>query len=68
MTTKTLEKTVRALSREVNALRSILIGTIGRDAEGEYRPSFIKKILKESHSKPVGQFTDSASFLKSLRS
>ena len=47
MTTKILEKKYDNLSREVAQLRSLVITIIGeKDREGEYRPEFVKSVLK----------------------
>ena len=52
MTNKTLDKPkttdIKELQREVELLRSFVIGHVGRDSEGEYRPEFVKRILQTS--------------------
>ncbi len=67
MTTKTLHKKTRALEKEVELLRSFMIGQIGRDSEGEYNPDFVEEILKAAKEKPKYEFKDSKSFLKQIR-
>jgi len=67
MTTKTLEKKTRKLEREVELLRSFMIGQAGKDLEGEYNPAFVKKILKAAKEKPKYEFKDAESFLKHIR-
>lgn len=45
----TLEKTnrtVEELKKEVKQLRSFVIGQVGHDNEGEYKPAFVKRVLK----------------------
>ncbi len=71
METKILNKpkssTVKELQKEVELLRSFVIGHLGKDSEGEYRPEFIKRILKASADDKVGHvFKDKESFLNYL--
>ena len=47
-------------------LRSLVIGTVGKDKEGNYNPHFVKKILNASEEKPTYAFKDKTSFLKQL--
>ena len=54
------------LQQELNMLRSLIIGSIGKDKEGNYNPQFIKKILRASKEKPTHSFRDKKSFLKQL--
>ncbi|OIO46373.1 hypothetical protein COU05_01845 [bacterium (Candidatus Gribaldobacteria) CG10_big_fil_rev_8_21_14_0_10_37_21] len=70
MTQAILEKinnSILELKRETAVLRSFVVGTVGRDEEGEYRPEFVKEILSSSKDEKVFVFkrTD---FLKKLRS
>lgn len=58
---------MKQLQREVELLRSFVIGQTGRDPEGEYRPEFVKKILKAAQEPPAYEFTDADSFLKHIR-
>ncbi|OGY99352.1 MAG: hypothetical protein A3B13_02970 [Candidatus Liptonbacteria bacterium RIFCSPLOWO2_01_FULL_45_15] len=68
MLTKTLEKTVNNLSREVAALRSILIAVIHeKDSEGEYNPRFVKETLKVIKEKGVFEYSGKGSLLRQLR-
>ncbi|MBI2054085.1 MAG: hypothetical protein HYT36_02025 [Candidatus Staskawiczbacteria bacterium] len=67
MTTETLERKTRKLEREVELLRSFVIGQIGKDPEGEYNPAFVKKFLREANEKPKYEFKDANSFLKHIR-
>ena len=64
MTTKTLEKQVNELKREVKLLRSAFIGITGKDPEGDYRPDFIKRIKKAGLEKATYRYTGSGSLLK----
>ena len=55
---------VRNLKNEVRLLRSFVIGLVVRDEEGEYKPQFVRKILKAAQEESVGVFKDKESFLK----
>lgn len=70
MTTQTL---IKQLDREVSLLRQdtevikrILLAAY-RDPEGEYKKSFIKKILSRAKEKPRYRFTTGEAFLKHVR-
>lgn len=66
MTTQTAEKIykeVRALKQETRDLRD-LVFLVLKDSEGEYRNSFIKRVLKKSHSSHQFTFANKADFLK----
>jgi hypothetical protein len=67
MTTKTLQKKTRELEREVELLRSFMIGQLGKDPEGEYKPEFVKEALKAAKEKPKHEFKDAKSFLRQIR-
>lgn len=71
MTTKTLEKSkktsIKELQREVALLRSFVIGHVGRDSEGEYRPEFVKRVLRAAQEKPKYEFKDAKSFLRHIQ-
>ena len=56
------------LRGEVVLLRSAIISLLGEDQEGQYRPEFVKKILKAATEKPKFAFNGSAEFLKQLKS
>ena len=61
----TLEKQeLHKLRQEVAQLRSFVIGVAGRDAEGEYNPSFVKKVLSISKDGSIGSIASSKAFLK----
>ncbi len=55
------------LKKEVALLRSAVIGQIGKDPEGSYRPAFVKRILKAVIEKAEYTFFDKKSFLKDIR-
>lgn len=72
MTTQTLvkklNKKVSNLQKDMTVVRRILFAT-SRDPEGEYRPTFIRKMLKRISSKgPVYRFTTKEAFLRHVRS
>ena len=67
VTTLEAQRKIEKLEREVRQLRSFVIGQIGRDPEGEYRPEFVTRILKIAKSKPVYTYTGRGSFLKLLK-
>jgi hypothetical protein len=54
------------LEREVKLLRSFSIGIAGKDKEGNYRPEFVKKILRAAQEKGKFIFKDKESFLSRL--
>lgn len=70
MTTQAAEKIyreIKALKEETKSLRDLVFLTIC-DSEGEYKPSFVKKILKKSCFKPEFIFTNKADFLNQISS
>ena len=67
MSSKALEKMFRELSSDVIQLRSFVISVAGKDADGAYRPEFIKEIRKAGGEKPMHEFTGKGSLLKLLR-
>lgn len=70
MTAKTLNKSkkisLEELQEEVSFLRSFVIGQLGKDSEGEYRPEFVKKVLEASKEKPEFVF-DKKTFLNQIK-
>ena len=69
MEEKTLEKLnqLSNLKEEIKTLRSFIIGILGKDQEGEYKPEFIHKILKAAQKKTAFTFKNKKAFLKNLR-
>lgn len=61
------EAEIQNLRYEVSSLRSIVIGILGRDREGKYRPSFIREILQAGKEKPTHVFRGSGSLLTDIR-
>jgi hypothetical protein len=66
MSTKTLEKEILKLKKEVAQLRSLIIGQAGKDHEGDYRPEFVERILIAAKERPIYTFSGKDSFLKLL--
>jgi len=68
MSTQTIEKQLRDLTFEVRMLRSAVIGLIGeRDPEGEYRPEFVRKVLKAMKETPTRAYQGTNSLLEQLK-
>lgn len=70
MSTQTAEKIykeIKILKEETRALKE-LIFLILKDSEGEYRDSFIKRILTKARTRPQFIFTDKKDFLKQISS
>lgn len=67
MTTKILDKKTRELEKEVELLRSFAIGQAGKDPEGEYNPTFVKRVLTAAKEKPKYELRSPVSFLKHIR-
>jgi len=67
MTTETLNKKTRELEKEVELLRSFVIGHVGKDPEGKYNPAFVRRVLKASKEKPKHEFRDAKSFLRHVQ-
>jgi len=70
MRQKTLEKLNRSpynLREEIKALRSFIIGVLGKDSEGEYKPEFVRKILKVAREKATFTFKNKKDFLKQIK-
>jgi len=55
------------LKQEVLLLRSAIVGLVGKDKEGEYRPELVKSVLSSLDRKSTHTFTDVASFLEDVK-
>lgn len=69
MSTKTIEKKLNVLSREVASLRSLVIRVViekVNDPEGQYKPKFVKEILKAAKEKNSYEYAGRGSLLKQL--
>lgn len=58
---------IRKIQEELRLLRSSVIGMIGKDREGVYRPAFVRRIQRALREKPEQIFRDEKSFLEHLR-
>ena len=68
MGTKTIEKQLQDLTQQVVLLRSLVISVITeKDPEGEYRPAFVKKVLKAMKENPAFVYEGKGSFLRQLK-
>lgn len=70
MSTKTLEKEFNKLKQEVVMLRSLVISIVKepkKDSEGEYRPEFVKRVLKTMNEQPSFSYQGKGSLLKQLK-
>ncbi|OHB17517.1 MAG: hypothetical protein A2734_01265 [Parcubacteria group bacterium RIFCSPHIGHO2_01_FULL_40_30] len=63
---RTNSDVLNLLKQEVELLRSLVISTVGKDKEGEYKSEFIRRILKSTKSKPKHIYKDSKTFLSQL--
>lgn len=61
-----LHTAISQLQKEMDNLRSFIIGFIGKDKEGTYNPNFVKKILKASREPTAILFKDKKNFLSQL--
>ena len=66
MLKQTYNHNINTLKQEIDMLRSLVIGTVGRDKEGNYNPLFVKGIINKSKERPIHAFKDKNSFLKHL--
>ena len=65
MTTSTQQVNIKfaKLEREIKILRSAFISVVGKDKEGEYRPVFVRRILKAMKEEPSLTFENPISFI-----
>ena len=67
-TSKATTVQFKELVREVGTIRSLLISMIGQDAEGRYRPEFVRGILNAGQEKTTHTFRNATQFLRDLKS
>ena len=69
MTTQTLIKKLNRdlalIRRDVAEIKEVIFDASG-DADGEYRNTFVRRILNRARQKPIYRYTNRASFLKQL--
>ncbi len=63
---KKLNKEVRDLRGEMNRMRKVLFQVV-LDREGEYRKSFVQKVLRREKEKSLFRYTTKAGFLRYVR-
>ena len=61
-----LNQEISNLKKEMNTLRSFIIGNLARDQEGEYKPEFVKRVLHLSKEKADSTFKGSKDFLAKI--
>lgn len=61
-----LDKKIAVLEQEVALLRAGLISLLGEDAEGVYRPEFVRDLLRAAQEKATETFRDEETFLADL--
>ena len=62
-----LNHEIKDMKHEIDMLRSFAISVMGKDPEGEYRPEFVREIMRASSEKPAYTFRGKSSFLAELR-
>lgn len=62
---KKLNREVTDLRHDLSFLRELLLASV-KDSEGEYRVSFLKKMLRREKVKPNYRFVNPRSFLKDI--
>ena len=62
-----LNRNIYDLRKEMGILRSFIIGCLGKDREGEYRPDFVRKVIKSVSEDTPLVFKDKKSFLKRIQ-
>ena len=68
MLVKKLNKEVTILRKDMYHVKKFLFSST-QDPEGEYRKSFVKKILDRAHKKgQIYQFVNKSEFLRNVRS
>ena len=64
---KKIDKDVTTLKKDMGVVKTLLAATY-RDPEGEYRPAFVKKMIKRMASRgPFYRFTNKENFLRHVR-
>lgn len=62
-----LNNRLENLQNEIRNLRSLVVGIAGKDKEGRYKSSFIKRIMRASSRSVDYSFADKKSFLSHLK-
>ena len=66
ISTKKINNELNNLKRIVRVMDSLLIGIIGQDKEGKYKPEFVKKIIKAIGEKAEFSFNGKRAFLSQI--
>ena len=61
-----LNHKIESMKREIDVLRSFAISIAGKDTEGEYRPEFVREILRAAKEKATFRFTTPKALLKDI--
>lgn len=65
LTLNKINKEMASLKRQTNILKNLVILSL-KDSGGEYKESFVKKILKKSKKNPEFRFENKKEFLKQI--
>ncbi|HEC30604.1 MAG TPA: hypothetical protein ENI66_01150 [Candidatus Yonathbacteria bacterium] len=57
----------KKIEYELELLRSFAISIVGRDKEGSYKPTFVRRVLKTSMHTPTYNFTTPEKFLEDVK-
>ena len=66
MTRRVSHEEFHDIQQDVRMLRSLLIGMVGEDREGVYRPAFVRALLAASMEQPTRRFRNTKNFLDDL--
>lgn len=55
------------IKQELELLRSAVIGLIGEDSEGAYRPEFVESTFAALQRKPTRRFVSAEQFLRDIK-
>ncbi|MFY9462693.1 MAG: hypothetical protein WAP52_00720 [Candidatus Sungiibacteriota bacterium] len=65
---KKLNREIGVLQKDIREIKKVVFAPLV-DPEGEYRPSFVKKVLERTNERgPLYRFTTKEAFLKHVRS
>lgn len=57
----------RDIERELLLLRSAVMGLVGRDPEGEYRPEYVERVFAAMQEEPTYTFTTPEALLAACK-
>ena len=67
VTVPKLNSRLENIQNEIRNLRSLVMGIVGKDKEGQYKPNFIKRVLRAGSQSARYGFTDKKSFIAHLK-